>query len=257
LTWTDVSSSSPAPAQSVGRGIAESVASAGAVVAVNDLHPERAEQVADQIRQSGGPAVAAPFDVTVLEEVRAGAADIEQQFGRIDVVVNNAGRVDDGNTRLGRFTDSDPAIWHRWIDLNIYGSLYLIHSVLPGMVEREFGRIIQISSGSGSRGIPSGVALYGAGKAGIEGALRHIAIEEAQSGVTVNAIALGLMANTAGRWDANATTQAKPGTLAAVPIGRLGEPREVGACVVWLASDLAGFVTGQVIHLNGGTFQGR
>ena len=243
--------------QSVGRGIAAALAAAGAVVAVNDLHEERAGQVADEIAASGGRAVAAPFDVTRLDEVRGGIASVERQFGRIDILVNNAGRVDDGKTRLGRFRDSDPARWHLWIDLNIYGSLYMVHSVLPGMVERGFGRIIQISSGSGSRGIPSGVALYGAGKAGIEGALRHIAIEEAQSGVTFNAIALGLMANTAGRWDKYSPADPQPGTLAVVPIGRLGEPREIGACAVWLASDLAGFTTGQVIHLNGGTVQGR
>jgi NAD(P)-dependent dehydrogenase (short-subunit alcohol dehydrogenase family) len=243
--------------QSVGRGIAEALAAAGATVAVNDLHADRAEEVAADINGNGGHAVAMPFDVTRLEEVREGVAGVERQFGRIDIVVNNAGRVDDGKTRLGRFKESDPARWHLWIDLNIYGSLYMIHSVLPGMTERGFGRIIQISSGSGSRGIPSGVALYGAGKAGIEGALRHIAIEEAQSGVTFNAIALGLMANTAGRWDKNPPGEAKPGTLAAVPMGRLGEPREIGACAVWLASDLAGFTTGQVIHLNGGTHQGR
>jgi NAD(P)-dependent dehydrogenase (short-subunit alcohol dehydrogenase family) len=243
--------------QSVGRGIADALAAAGASVAVNDLHPERAEQVAADINATGARAVALPFDVTRLDEVREAVASVERQFGRVDILVNNAGRVDDGKTRLGRFKDSDPAQWHLWIDLNIYGSLYMIHSVLPGMIERGFGRIIQISSGSGSRGIPSGVALYGAGKAGIEGALRHIAIEEAQSGVTFNAIALGLMANTAGRWDEGPSAEAKPGTLAAVPIGRLGEPREVGACAVWLATDLAGFTTGQVIHLNGGTFQGR
>jgi NAD(P)-dependent dehydrogenase (short-subunit alcohol dehydrogenase family) len=243
--------------QSVGRGIAEALAAAGAVVAVNDLRADRAELVAAQITESGGSAVPAPFDVTNLEEVRAAVSGVERQLGRVDAVVNNAGRVDDGKTRLGRFRDSDPARWHLWLDLNIYGSLYLIHSVLPGMIERGFGRIIQISSGAGSRGIPSGVALYGAGKAGIEGALRHIAIEEAQSGVTFNAIALGLMANTAHRSDHNSPTSSAPGTLAAVPMGRLGEPQEIGACAVWLASDLAGFVTGQVIHLNGGTVQGR
>jgi NAD(P)-dependent dehydrogenase (short-subunit alcohol dehydrogenase family) len=243
--------------QSVGRGIAEALAAAGAMVAVNDLHPDRAELVADEIEASGARAVAAPFDVTRLDDVRDGIARVERECGRIDILVNNAGRVDDGKMRLGRFRDSDPARWHLWVDLNIYGSLYMIHSVLPGMIGRGFGRVIQISSGSGSRGIPSGVTLYGAGKAGIEGALRHIAIEEAQSGVTFNAIALGLMANTAERWDTSSPAAAQPGTLAAVPIGRLGEPREVGACVVWLASDLAGFTTGQVIHLNGGTVQGR
>src|SRR5580698_11438740 len=111
--------------QSVGRGIAEALAAAGASVAVNDLHSDRAEEVAADINANGGHALAVPFDVTRLEEVREGVARAERQLGPVDVVVNNAGRVDDGKTRLGRFKDSDPASWHLWIDLNIYGSLYM------------------------------------------------------------------------------------------------------------------------------------
>lgn len=242
--------------RSVGLGIAEALAGAGAAVAVNDLHDDRAEQAATRIRERGGRALAVPFDVSDLTAVRAAVARIESELGPVDVLVNNAGIVD-GGTRLGRFRDSDPALWHLWIDLNLYGSLNTIHTVLPGMVGRGRGRIIQISSGSGSRGIPSGVALYGAGKAGIEGALRHIAIEEAKTGVTVNAIALGLMANTADRQRVVNPGQYAQGTLAAVPLGRLGEPAEVGACVLWLASDLAAFVTGQTVHVNGGSVHGR
>jgi NAD(P)-dependent dehydrogenase (short-subunit alcohol dehydrogenase family) len=242
--------------RSVGLGIAQELAEAGASVAVNDLHPDRAKEAVGEVRSAGGKVIAAPFDVSKLDDVRAALAKIEKELGPVDIVVNNAGIPEEAGA-LGRFKDSDPAIWHKWIDLNLFGSLYMIRTVLPGMVERGWGRIIQISSGSGSRGIPAGVSLYGAGKAGIEGALRHIAIEEAKSGVTFNSIALGLMANTAGNTQITAPGVAAPGTLAAVPMGRLGDPREIGACAVWLASDKAGFVTGQTIHVNGGTYQGR
>ncbi len=167
--------------------------------------------------------------------------------------MNNAGLPDSGY-EMGSFRESDPGVWHLWIDLNIYGSLNMIWAVLPGMVERHWGRIIQISSGVGSRGILGGNSIYGGSKAGIEGALRHIAIEEARSGVSVNSIAPGLMQNAAYRQDPNDT---RPGTLGAVPMGMLCDPRWVGACAVWLCSDKGGFVTGQTIHVNGGTIQGR
>jgi NAD(P)-dependent dehydrogenase (short-subunit alcohol dehydrogenase family) len=135
----------------------------------------------------------------------------------------------------------------------VYGSLNCLRAVLGGMCERRWGRVIQISSAMASRGLPNREALLGASKAGIEGALRSIALEVADRGVTVNSLALGLLEN--------AATHADPAivaaTLARVPIGRFLEPREVGAAVAYLASDEAAFVTGQTHHLNGGAFQGR
>jgi NAD(P)-dependent dehydrogenase (short-subunit alcohol dehydrogenase family) len=130
--------------------------------------------------------------------------------------------------------------------------MHCIQATAPGMVDKGWGRIIQISSGAGSRGLRIGVSLYGAAKAGIEGLLRHLAAELARSGVTVNALALGLMENVGEKGPA-AGTQA---ILRAVPVGRLGRADEVGA-VAWLASEEGAFVTGQVIHLNGGSLEGR
>ena len=131
--------------------------------------------------------------------------------------------------------------------------MYCIHAVLPGMIERGWGRVIQISSGASSTGLPIGVSVYGASKAGIEGLLRHVAVEVGRFGVTANALALGLMENTAQMADQHLLAR----ILAGVPVGRLGRGEEVGAAAAWLASEQAAFVTGQVIHLNGGSTFGR
>jgi len=238
--------------RSVGLGIAQELAEAGASVAVNDLHPERAEGALSQINAAGGRLIAAPFDAANLEAVRAGITRVEQTLGPIDILVNNAG-IPEGIGMTGPFVDSDPAQWHFNIDLNLYGSMYCIRTVLAGMAQRKWGRVVQISSGAGSRGVPN-VSIYSAAKAGIEGLLRSVAIEMAQSGVTLNAIALGLMANTAERMGDSALLQR---VFSTIPMGRLGNPREIGACVVWLASEKAGYVTGQTIHVNGGSVHGR
>jgi NAD(P)-dependent dehydrogenase (short-subunit alcohol dehydrogenase family) len=238
--------------RSVGLGIAQELAEAGASVAVNDLHAERAQEAVQQIKSADGRAIAAPFDVANLESVRAGISRVEQDLGPIDILVNNAG-IPEGAGPTGPFVESDPSLWHFNIDLNLYGSMYCIRTVLPGMAQRKWGGIIQISSGAGSRGVPN-VSIYSAAKAGIEGLLRSVAIEMARSGVTLNAIALGLMANTGERMGNSAYLQR---IFSTIPMGRLGEPREIGACVVWLASDKAGYVTGQTIHVNGGSVHGR
>jgi NAD(P)-dependent dehydrogenase (short-subunit alcohol dehydrogenase family) len=119
------------------------------------------------------------------------------------------------------------------------------------MIERQWGRIIQISSGAGSVG-PIGVNSYGAAKAGAESLIRHVAVENGKHGITANALALGLMANVA-----EFASDQLDRMLAAVPVRRLGEPKEVGLAAAWLSSEGGGFVTGRVIHLNGGTTFGR
>jgi NAD(P)-dependent dehydrogenase (short-subunit alcohol dehydrogenase family) len=244
--------------QGVGRGIALELAAAGTPVAVNDRYEDRAASVRDEIIALGGRAVAAAFDIRNAEEVRQAANTVRETLGPIAILVNNVGGgVEVGGTLGVKFKDSDPQAWRKSIDLDLLGSLTVIHVLLPDMVAAGWGRIIQISSGAGSRGHPMGLTIYGAAKAGIEGAMRHLALEEAAAGVTVNSVALGLMANNAERPQVVGAGAAGVGTLAGVPIGRLIEPREVGACVAWLSSDAAGGVTGQTIHINGGTFHGR
>ncbi len=241
-----------------GHAIASALAAAGADVAVSDLRPENADAGAALVTELGRRAVAVPFDITDLDAVRAGVAAVEAELGPVDILVNNAGTIEprDGKSggQMGLFLESDPAIWHRWIDLNVYGSLNCIHSVLRGMVDRGWGRVVQISSGAGSRGLPTGHSTYGAGKAAIEAAVRHIAIESGTNGVTLNSVAVGpLNIKGAGA----ASNEGIDRIRASVPVGRVGEPEDIAAAVRWLASDAGAWITAQTIHVNGGTFQGR
>jgi NAD(P)-dependent dehydrogenase (short-subunit alcohol dehydrogenase family) len=242
--------------QSVGRGIAEVLAADGVSVAVNDLHPDRAESTARDIVAAGGQAVAVPFDVTDRAAIEAGVDRVKSELGPVDILVNNAGVVEGIATSPDRvpFLASDPDRWMPQYALNLFGSMHCVHVVAPGMVERGWGRIVQISSGAASTGLSNGMSLYASAKAGIEGLFRHVATELAPTGVTANVLALGMMANNG---ETGAPSETIDRLLSRQPMRRFGKPAEVGAAVRWLAGDDAGFVTGQVIHLNGGTLNGR
>jgi 3-oxoacyl-[acyl-carrier protein] reductase len=242
--------------QSVGQGIAEVLAGDEIAVAVNDLHPERAEATVSRITAAGGSALAVPFDVTDRRAIDAGVERVESELGPIDILVNNAGVVEGIATSPDRvaFLRSDPERWMPQYALSLFGSMHCIHATGSGMVERGWGRIIQISSGAAATGLNNGMSLYASAKAGIEGLIRHLATENAATGVTANVLALGSMANNL--TDAVSPERAQQ-ILSRQPMKRFGEPTEVGAAVSWLADDDAGYVTGQVIHLNGGTFNGR
>ncbi|MFF9542509.1 SDR family NAD(P)-dependent oxidoreductase [Streptomyces albidoflavus] len=230
--------------QNAGAGMARALAAQGAAVAVNDLRPERAEATCEEIAKEGGRAVAVAFDVTDLDAVRAGVAQAGQEFGRpVDILVNNAGIPADMG--YGPFRDLDPARWRGPVEINLFGAMNCVHSVLPGMREAGWGRVVQISSGAGRTGLSMGVALYGAGKSGVEGFIRHISQEEAPAGITANTIALGLMGSAGG--------PGVTGLAEGIPVGRQGRPEDAGAAVVFLASPEAGWLTGQTIDLNGGS----
>ncbi|ANY22248.1 SDR family NAD(P)-dependent oxidoreductase [Gordonia terrae] len=240
--------------QNAGLGIAQSLAAAGAAIIVNDLAADRAESAAAAIGEAGGRAVAAPFDVTDYDAVQAGIRAAEGRLGPVDILVNNAGIPTNGSRQP--FATSSPDSWPPYIDINLYGSLNTTHCVLSGMIERRFGRVIQISSGSGAtahRGL--GAVTYGAGKAGIEGAMRHVASEVGEHGITVNTLALGLMDNLQAALDAG--YEPLPSIYENNFIRRLGRGSDIGAAAVWLASTDAEFVTAQTIHINGGAYSGR
>jgi len=234
--------------QGVGVGVVEALASQGADVAVNDLVASRADAVVATLgaQLPGGRLVAAPFDVSDLEAARDGVAAAEDHLGGpIDILVNNAGVPAEMAPR--QFRDLEPEEWTKYVDLNLYGSLHCIAAVLDGMCERGWGRIVQVSSGAGRTGLPIGVSIYGASKSGIEGFIRHLAAEVARFGVTANAVALGLMH----RDDMDRTVT--EGLERSIPVGRLGRPDDVGAAVVYVASNEASWLTGQTIDLNGGS----
>ena len=226
--------------QGIGEGIAVALAAEGATVAVNDYHPDRAERVVTRITDAGGRSRSTVADVTDLEAVLAMIADVETALGPVDVLVNNAGVPADGFVPR-TFREMPVEDWDKFIRLNLYGVLHGCRAVLDGMCDRGWGRIVTISSEGGRVGLPSGISLYGAGKAGALGFSRHLAAELIGTGVTVNSVALGLMAT--GPDD----TRRPPWQTA-----RLGTPDDVAGAVCFLASDSASWITGQVLGINGG-----
>jgi NAD(P)-dependent dehydrogenase (short-subunit alcohol dehydrogenase family) len=227
--------------QGVGEGIAHALANQGATVVVNDLVDDRAKTVAGQIRSAGGFAEACPFDVTDLDAVQEAVATV----GQVDILVNNAGNGGAEQMAVRPFRDLDPASWEGPIRVNLHGVLNCCKAVIDDMCERGWGRIITISSGAGTAGVGIGVSPYSAGKGGGIAFTRTLALEVARLGVTANTLAIGLM----GLPDPTITAS----LAKSIPVGRTGEPADIGAACVWLASDEAAWVTGQTIQINGGS----
>ena len=232
--------------QGIGAGICAALLEHGAAVAVNDIAQVRAETLATGLQSSGGRAIAAVADVTDLDAVRAMVADVAERLGPVDILVNNAG-IPAGGIRPVRFAETEPAEWDRFIRLNVHGVLHCSHAVLPSMSERGWGRIVTITSDSGRTGEP-GLAVYAASKAAGVGFMRSLAKEVGRAGVTCNCLSLGTVPPAAAEFD--------PDMLARLvrhyPMGRLGTPADVAAATVWLASEEAGWVTGQTVPVNGG-----
>jgi NAD(P)-dependent dehydrogenase (short-subunit alcohol dehydrogenase family) len=145
---------------------------------------------------------------------------------------------------MAQFTDTQPADWEPIVAVNLFGPMNCAKAVLPSMLSRNWGRIITMSSGAGQIGMNIGVSPYAAGKAGVAVFMRHLAVETAAHGVTVNTISLGLVLVDASGVQGLAKT---------IPAGRLGKPEDVGALAVYLSSDEASWMTGQTIGLNGGS----
>jgi NAD(P)-dependent dehydrogenase (short-subunit alcohol dehydrogenase family) len=227
--------------QNVGAGIARLLAAQGATLFVNDIVPERAADTVAQITGAGGTASVAPFDVTDYDDVTAAITDI----GSVDILVNNAGNGGAEGMGLVQFRDSDPSGWRGAINVNLFGVLHCSRAVVNGMCDRGFGRVITISSGAGITGLNIGVSPYAAGKGGAISFMRHLAAETARFGVTANSLALGMMQP--------ANADATAALVKQIPVRRTGTPEDVGAACVYLASDEASWMTGQTLHLDGGS----
>lgn len=209
-------------------------------------NPEASNQTSQATPASSLKIIAAPFDVTSLEEVQHGVASVAEQLGPIDILVNNAGNAGANTFTPTPFSELSPDQWQKFIDVNLYGVLNCTKAVISGMQDRRWGRIITISSGAGQSGLNIGVSIYGAAKGGSIAFMRHIAIENAKLGITANSLALGLM-------DTIDDPSVTEHLARAIPAGRLGSPEDIGAACVWLASEEAAWVTNQTININGGS----
>jgi len=222
----------------IGGAIVRALAAQGAIVGLSGTRKEALEALSADV--AGRVLPCNLGDVTAVEQL---IKDAEAALGSVDILVNNAGLTRDG--LVLRMKDED---WQTVIDVNLGAAFRLSRAVLRGMMKRRFGRIINISSIVGVTGNP-GQVNYAASKAGMIGMSKALAQEVASRGITVNSIAPGFI--TSAMTD-DLTEDQKAKLLAGIPQGRMGEPGEVAAAVVYLASDEAAYVTGQTLHINGG-----
>lgn len=230
----------------IGRAAALALAEAGADVAVNYQSSfEAARDVCAEVRRLGVRARTYQADVSDEDQAQQLVEKIVDDFGRIDVLVNNA-----GITRDKSFVKMSRAMWDEVLRVNLEGPVNVIRAVLPGMVANGWGRIINVSSIVGQTG-NFGQANYSAAKGALISLTKTLAREVARKGVTVNAVAPGFIATDMTRDLAPASLEA---VKAMTPVGRLGDPMEVAAAIVFLALPAASYVTGQVLAVNGGMY---
>ena len=225
----------------IGAAIAIALKNAGYTVAAN--YAGNDEAAAKFTADTGIPTY--KWSVADYEACAAGIAKVEADLGPVDVLVNNA-----GITRDAPFHKMSPQQWKEVIDTNLTGVFNMTHPLWPGMRERKFGRIVNISSINGQKG-QFGQANYSAAKAGDLGFTKALAQEGARAGITVNAICPGYIATD---MVMAVPEKVREAIIGQIPVGRLGEPAEIARCVVFLASDGAGFITGSTISANGGQF---
>src|SRR5438874_8973726 len=230
--------------QGIGKAIALRFAHEGADIAVLDVNEETAEETAGQVRAAGRGAHVETADVGDPDAIAAGVQSVVEELGRLDVLVNNA-----GIEKRAAFLELDPADWRRQLEVNLSGTFYCSQAAAREMAKHRYGRIVNISSVAGLIG-PIDLAAYGAAKAGLVGLPRAAALDLADYGITVNAIAPGPIETELmlGVWTAEALKE-RPQHGA---IARFGTVDEIAHTALFLASPESGFITGITISVDGG-----
>jgi 3-oxoacyl-[acyl-carrier protein] reductase len=229
----------------IGKAIAEGLAREGAHVIVAGRNPDAAREVAASLSAIGARALGVRLDVSNAAEVERVFEEIRQDFGRIDILINNA-----GITRDGLLMRMKEEAWDAVLDTNLKGAFLCSREVIKDMARQRYGRIVNITSVAAFMGNP-GQANYSASKAGIVGLTKTVSREYAGRGVTVNAVAPGFIET--------AMTDVLPENIKEemkklIPLGRFGTVEDVAKAVVFLASPGSGYITGQVVHVNGGMY---
>lgn len=233
----------------IGAAISRRFAAEGAIVAVFDINQEAAEAVVAGIRADGGSAAAFAVDLTSQDSVVAAVSAAEQQLGPPHVLVNNAGW-----DHAAPFLKTDKHLWDKIVAVNLYGPLYMHHAVLKGMAERGAGKVVNVASDAARVG-SSGEAVYAYCKGGLVAFSKTMARELARKRINVNVVCPGptdtaLFRDFAGEGEQG--EKLKDALTKAIPFGRLGQPDDLPGAVLFLASEDAAFITGQIISVSGG-----
>ena len=233
----------------IGWAIAQRLAAEGVVVGLFDVNATAAEETRTGIEKNGGKAFVETVDICDLAAVTNAVQQFERSAGATDILVNNAGW-----DRAVPFIKSTPDLWKKVIDINLYGAIHMHFAVVTGMAQRNRGRVINISSDAGRVG-SSGEAVYSACKGGIIAFTKTLARELARNNVQLNAVCPGptetpLFASMPG--DGEVAAKLMDGLKKAIPMRRLASPEDYPGIIAFLASDDAGYITGQTISVSGG-----
>ena len=233
--------------QGIGRATSLALAEAGAKIAIAARNTEKLASLAAEIASAGGEALAVPMDVADPAQVKTGFQQLLAKFGKLDILVNNAAITRDTLALRMKLED-----WEAVLRTNLTGAHLCIQQALGAMLKQRAGRIINITSVVAETG-NAGQANYVASKAGLIGLTRAIAVEVASRSITVNAIAPGFISTP---MTDPLSQEIKDKMKSMIPLGRFGTDRDVAAAIVFLASDEAGYITGQVLDVNGGLHMG-
>ena len=231
--------------QGIGRACAAALAEGGAKVAVGSRSIEKLQQLAQEIEEGGGEAMAVSLDVADFASVKATTDSVMQIWGKIDILVNNA-----GITRDNLLMRMKPEEWEAVLRTNLGGAYHCIRAVLPTMVKQRYGRIVNIASVVAQTG-NVGQANYIASKAGLIGLTKAVAAEVASRNITVNAVSPGFIDT---GMTQNLPDAVKQKILSMIPMNRVGTDRDVVCAVSFLASDAAAYITGHCLNVNGGMY---
>lgn len=233
--------------QGIGRACALELARAGATVALAARNEEKLAEVVSEIETAGGQAAAFALDVASEESIKAAAKAVLDHFGKVEILVNNA-----GITRDGLMMAMKRADWDDVLATNLTGAFLLTQAVLRPMLKNRWGRIVNITSVVGRTG-QAGQVNYAASKAGLIGLTLSLAREVASRGITVNAVAPGYIETP---MTAVLDEKQRTALMATIPLGRAGSAVEIAQAVAFLGSEEAGYITGHVLDVNGGMFMG-
>jgi 3-oxoacyl-[acyl-carrier protein] reductase len=233
--------------QGIGRACALELARAGATVALAARNEAKLADVAAEIAAAGGQAAAFALDIASEDSIKTAARAILERFGKVEVLVNNA-----GITRDGLMMRMKRADWDDVLSTNLTGTFLLTQALLPPMLRNRWGRIVNITSVVGRTG-QAGQVNYASSKAGLIGFTRSLAREVASRGITVNAVAPGYIETP---MTAVLDDKQREAMMAQIPLGRPGTDLEIAQSIAFLASDRAAYITGHVLDVNGGMFMG-